>query len=142
MFCLIWLYFKCRIRCISLAYFAYNIYTIFFKQKYDIFIQKDCYILTSKAQATYQLVHVNIFFIIKYITLIRIRLYTRLILLQLTIIDTTNINTTRVNVISSTCKMYNEDSDCSKYDLQICHTRYVYVLKIEPNNPYKCNHVM
>lgn len=76
-------------------------------------------------------------------TLIRSRLYTRLILLQLTIIGATNTNTTRVHVISSTCKMYNEDSDCSKYDLQICHdTRYVFVLNIEPNKSYKCNRMM
>jgi len=60
-----------------------------------------------------------------YITGLFSLLHTRLILLQLTIIDTTNTNTTRVHVISSTCKMYNGDSDCSKYDLQICHTRYV-----------------
>jgi hypothetical protein len=40
--------------------------------------------------------------------------------------------------------MYNNgDSDCSKYDLQICHgTRYVFVLNIEPNNSYKCNRMM
>ena len=37
----------------------------FLKQKYDIFIQNVCYILTSKAQATYEIFHVNIFFIIK-----------------------------------------------------------------------------
>ena len=72
--------------------------------------------------------------------MLRIRLYTRLIILQLTIIDATDTNTTRVQVISSTCKRYNEDSDCSEYDLQICHTRYV--LNIEPNTSYKCNRMM
>ena len=74
--------------------------------------------------------------------MLMIRLYTRLIILQLTIIDTTNINTTRVHVISSTCKMDNGNSDCSKYDLQICHTRYVCMLNIEPKKSYKYNRIM
>ena len=34
---------------------------LFFQQQY-IFIQNACYILTSKAQATYEVFHINIFF--------------------------------------------------------------------------------
>jgi hypothetical protein len=43
----------------------YNIGCCFFVflQQYDIFIQNACYILTSKAQATYEVFHINIFLI-------------------------------------------------------------------------------